>query len=395
MNLDREIDRWVDEGLISSEQAEAIRGRYADARTTERRGRLVQVLAALGAVVVGFGVILFFAANWSEIPRAARLAVLIATLLASYGAGYYVRELRGTHRTVGHALYLLGAILFGAGLFLVGQMYHVQAHDPLGFLVWAAAALATAFVVRSGPVAALAILAFGAWMFHEVYVLEDRDYSVVAYIPVLAALYGAALYGFGTWGARRLDSRRFGGPMRTFGYVLAVLGTFVFTFRDFVGELGDEVSKQPTVILTLLFAFAAGGVVVGALLITAQGRPTRVWEGVAVMAVPSLVLLTLFIPEASGNGFDDPGPIVYPLLFNLLVAALALGAVVVGYYNDEVWLVNAGIAFVAIDVIARYFDFFWGMLDRSIAFIGAGVLILALAFFLERQRSRLVERIQQ
>ena len=395
MNLSREIDRWVEDGVITAEQGEAIRSRYTGVEKTERRGRLVQVLAVVGAVAVGLGVILFFAANWSEIPRAGRLALLVVALLASYGGGYYLREVVGTRRGVGHALYLLGTMVFGAGLFLVGQMYHVQAHDPLAFLIWSAGALAIAFIARSAPIAALAILTFAAWIVHELYVLQDQDYTVVAYIPVVVALYGAALYGFGTWGARWLDERGFAGPMRALGYVLMVLGAFVFTFRDFVGELGDEVAEQPPVVLTLLFALAGAGAAGGALLAAAGRRATRLWEGLAVIAVPALVLLSVLVPEASGTDLGESSPIVYPLLFNLLVAALAVGAVLVGYYNDEVWLVNTGIAFIAIDVIARYFDFFWTMLDRSVAFIGAGVLILALAFFLERQRSRLVERIQQ
>ncbi len=75
--------------------------------------------------------------------------------------------------------------------------------------------------------------------------------------------------------------------------------------------------------------------------------------------------------------------------------AVALGALVAGYQNDEPWLVNAGVVFIGIDVVARYFDFFWRMMPRSLVFIGVGALILALAYALERQRSRLIERMEQ
>ena len=81
---------------------------------------------------------------------------------------------------------------------------------------------------------------------------------------------------------------------------------------------------------------------------------------------------------------------IYPILFNLLFAALALGTIVVGYVEDEGALVAAGVAAVGVDVMARYFDIFWDFLPRSIGFVGAGVLLLGLAWLLERQRSRLV-----
>ena len=83
---------------------------------------------------------------------------------------------------------------------------------------------------------------------------------------------------------------------------------------------------------------------------------------------------------------------LYALLFNLLLAAVALGTIYVGYMSDETWLVNFGVVIVAADLIARYFDVFWSALPRSLGMIGAGVLILGIAFVLERQRKQLLTR---
>ena len=72
--------------------------------------------------------------------------------------------------------------------------------------------------------------------------------------------------------------------------------------------------------------------------------------------------------------------------------ALALGVIYAGYLSDEAWLVNLGVVFVAIDLVARYFDVFWSALPRSLGLIGAGLLVLGIAYVLERQRKRLLER---
>jgi uncharacterized membrane protein len=159
--LARESEAWVAEGLVTAEQAAAIRARYAEPE--DARSRAASALAVVGAVAVGIGVIAFFAANWDVIPKAARLALLVVALCATYAAAYHLRERTGRLPRVGAALYLLGVILFGASLFLVGQMYNVEAHDPLALLVWALGAAAVAAVVRTPPLTWAAFLVFTAW----------------------------------------------------------------------------------------------------------------------------------------------------------------------------------------------------------------------------------------
>jgi uncharacterized membrane protein len=110
-------------------------------------------------------------------------------------------------------------------------------------------------------------------------------------------------------------------------------------------------------------------------------RRTRLFESGAVAVTAGALLLGTRVP-------------LTPVTFNLLLIALALGAVWVGFENDEEWLVNAGIALVAAEMIARFFDVFWHLLPRSAAFVVAGALVLAIAWALERQRSRLIARIR-
>jgi uncharacterized membrane protein len=381
--LTQRLRTWVEAGLISKEQAEAIRRHEERVGQGERRGLAVQTLAYVGAIVAGLGVILFFAANWDAIPRPTRVAALLATIAAAYGLGYVLRFARGTRPAVGEALLLLGTIAFGASLFLVGQMYHVQAHDPFAFLLWAGAALPTAAVVRSRWIAALGLVTLSAWLIHESVELARGD--AAGYVPALLALYGAALYGFGT-ALRRWLGTTFEGPMRALGAMLLPAGVFVFTFQGFIEELAgrEPLSGRVELGLGALTALALASAVALAL---DRARSTGPWEALAVAASVSLV----FVSVLFSSGED---PLVLPLAANLVLAVLALGAILVGYANDETWLVNLGIALVGIDVFARYFDLFWDILPRSFVFLGAGVLLLALAWLLERQRGRLLARME-
>ena len=138
-----------------------------------------------------------------------RLALLTAAVAGSYAAGFHLRERTGSRPRVGEALYLLGVLLFGASLFLVGQMYNVEAHDPLALLLWAGGATATALVVRSRAIAAAAVLIFTSWVGFEFgLALDDGGYSFAAF-PVVAVFYGGALYGLATTAQERVREHWF------------------------------------------------------------------------------------------------------------------------------------------------------------------------------------------
>jgi len=378
--LQKELPNWVDGGLVTADQADALSSGYSiRAGADRRRSRAVQAIAVIGAIAAGLGMILFFAANWDAISRPARVLVLLAALVGSYAAGWLTLERRPL---VGRALLLLGAIAFGAGIFLVGQMYHVQAHDPLAFALWSAGVAPLAWILRSRSLATLTLLTLGSWIVYEaVDLLQDDDTAVLA-VPLALMLYGAALYGFGTAAGARV--RWASGPMRGAGYAVATAGTFVLTFGDLHHEVdGEEIGGGMTRIVVVLAIVALVG---GASLLVTRGRASATWELLALLAVAVLGVVTALAP---------PAPLASTVLFNLLLIAVALGAVVVGYLRDELWLATSGLAVVTIDVFARFVDLSWGLLSRSTAFLGAGLLLIGLAFALERSRAKLAARMVQ
>ena len=387
--LSRESEAWVAEGIVSAEQAAAIRSRYADVRE-ERRGSATTALAVIGAIAVGFGVIGFIAANWEGMSHAARLTLLTVAVAGSYASAYHLRDRTGSRPRVGEALYLVGVLLFGASLFLVGQMYHVQAHDPLALLLWAVGAVATALVVRSRAIAATSVLIFTAWVGFEFgLALDDGDTGFAAF-PAVAVFYGGALYGFATAAQERIREHWFassGFPEsgRGIGLPIAAAGLFVFTFSEATEELGQAGEGLSDVTLALFvllaaLAFAAAGA------LALCRRPSGRYEGGMLAAV-----LVVMLAASLAGGDGD----VYAVVFNLLFAAVALGVIYAGYLSDEPWLVNLGVVLVAVDLVARYFDVFWSALPRSLGMIGAGLLVLGIAWALERQRKRLLERMAE
>jgi uncharacterized membrane protein len=385
--LHRESDAWVVEGIVTPEQAATIRSRYADAQE-QRRGSATTALAVIGGVAIGVGVLAFVAANWDGMSHGARLALLTLTVASVYAGGYQLRDRAGTAPRVGEALYLLGVIAFGASIFLVGQMYNVQAHDPLGLLLWAGGATATALVVRSRAIAVTAVLVFTAWIGFEFgLALDDAGGDSFAAFPAVAVLYGGALYALATMAQERIQEHWFarsGFPeaARGVGLPLAALGLFVFTFPSAAEELVRAGEALEGGLLAAFLGLAAIGLVAAGLL-TAGRRPSARYEGGALLVAVTTMVIPLF---AGGDGD------LYAILFNVLFATVALGVIYAGYLSAETWLVNLGVLLVAVDLVGRYFDVFWSALPRSLGLIGGGLLVLGIAYVLERQRKRLLRR---
>ena len=115
------------------------------------------------------------------------------------------------------------------------------------------------------------------------------------------------------------------------------------------------------------------------------------WLADAREAVAALVILAaavLVVNVAIGRDM------FYPILFNALLFLGILGLLFSGYLRGRESLINIGLAFFILDVITRYFEFGWTLLDRSLVFIVAGAVLLAGGFLLERGRRHVFRRMR-
>jgi hypothetical protein len=158
----------------------------------------------------------------------------------------------------------------------------------------------------------------------------------------------------------------------------------VLTFR-FLHEGSIERAAAPGVVKFLLWSFGVAAFLgAAALLLRTRTRLTSLPEAVALVAICALALLSVYAGENSAA--------VWALLFNGALAVLALGAILVGLVNDEVWLANAGVVWVAIDLVARFLDPEWSMLARATVFLIVGGVVLAGSLALERRLALLALR---
>ena len=172
--LDTESPGWVADGLISEEQRQKLLARYP----TEAPA--LGLLPLLGSLLVGLSGLSVVAANWQALPTALRLALLLGSLLGSYGAGNYF--LRRGNADLGHGLIGLGLILFGASIILTSQLYQLVGYDASGLLAWVVAGTALSYVYGSRLLVLLTVLIGAAVQTYCVESLGSFSYATAVLV---------------------------------------------------------------------------------------------------------------------------------------------------------------------------------------------------------------------
>ncbi len=409
--LKQQIEIWRLDGTIDDHQAEQLWRRYPVAAATDW-SRLL--FTGLGVVIFGLGIMLFLAYNWQGMHRFTKLAFIAVTLLTAHGLGCWYSAGQRQPR-LAESMHLLGTMLFGAGIWLVAQIYHIDEHYPNAYLIWSLAALSLAWAIPSLAHGLLTLMLVFLWSWFEVFDFHHANHwapwlVAVGVIPlawqrrspvllffslgVLTTLYAFALlrvnddivftvllltacgYLALSWLVVASDFADSAGVFRSVGYAVYLLLVFIAGFSDLDGKLFKDLPDNPLAwlywSLPLAFAVISWSVLLlrsRHLLSSVMGR----LEAGLIVATTGMVALSSL--SASGLPFSGG-------LFNLIF--LTHGVLFVLRGNQQLhWQQTAlGGLMLAVLIFARFMDLFDSLLLRSLAFvlIGAGLFVMGQLF---------------
>jgi uncharacterized membrane protein len=133
----------------------------------------------VGGLLIAAAFLAFVAANWTEIARILRFAILLTGIAVAYGVG--AGFARAGRPVLADLAAGVGSIVFGAAIALVGQMYHLGDDFAAGMLLWAAGALAAAALTGSRGALAVALVAGSIWTGERVF--EAADVPHLPFVP--------------------------------------------------------------------------------------------------------------------------------------------------------------------------------------------------------------------
>ena len=158
------LDRWVEAGALDPAAAAAIRA-YEAEHEAEQGLRWPVVLAwVFGTVLISAGVLLYVSSHWDKISPGLRFGSVLGMVAVYHLFGTLLAE---RYPGFGSALHMVGTIATGAGIFLAGQIFHLQEHWPGGIMLWAVAAWLAWLVLGDWLQLALAALLTPAWLASE------------------------------------------------------------------------------------------------------------------------------------------------------------------------------------------------------------------------------------
>lgn len=343
-----DLDRWQAAGWVTPAGADAIRGDLASRRSGIG---LAGVLATLAAVLVGFAVMSFVAANWQAMPKLVRLAVIFAGLWASFGAAAWLRSRQ--HPYFADGALLAGVAIYGAGIMLIAQMYHMDGHPPDAVWLWAVGAVAAGLLTRSNPVLAASLVLFCLWSLMETIGWGRLNRIHWAFLPAWAIV--AAGFAMTRWkpGLHLV-------AIALSGWIIE-LPYLVDNGRGFSGHT-----------LVTLFGAALAGASVGFGVVIDRWRrisSTLLAYGFAIAYTGAFGLQ--FVADRSGD-------------LTLLLGALVLLAIVAvlawAWRTDNravLWLAYSGFS---VEIFALYLKKIGSLLGTSAFFLITGLMVAGLAY---------------
>ena len=429
--LAEQLPAWEREGIVTTDGARKLRERYA----AEPQGGLAQmVVGAVGALLIGTGLIAVLAYNWDDFPRWVRLVLALGPLAVTQAVSWWVLQKDETAKPwQREAVALVQTLAVGAALALVSQIYNLPGKWTDLVFWWCVVSVPLAWVLRSQAVAIAYLIGIALWTVTQA--SERANYlgaigiaDVRLWFPVLLAgilpLWpGPELRDRPAPGSRLvLAASTLIGLLAVAAYATVRPAHMFPSFSGFPwlgmlsaaavllfpldrGGIAEPLSRKPQVLL------GGGALVVMALIFTFEDPARDLVKGVgfalplgwcwllllvvagfailafrqgrfAVLAVAALALVPVVAAPLSA---DDTSGWPVAITYSLVLLATAIALIALEFLGRQ-GAARIGAALIALLVILRMADADVSLLVKGLAFIVIGSGFLAFNTYITRRR---------
>src|SRR5947207_15043772 len=430
-----ELTELVAGGVLSSENAEALRQHYAATDSGEPR-RIGFVLSAiLGSLLVGGGIILLVAHNWDFLTRPVRCAIAFTPLVLSQVLAIFVLLRRNESAPWRECAAILNVAAIGTAIALVSQTYQIQGDFARFLLGWMLLALPIVYLFQTSVGLSAWFVGATVWVVSskhgDFFGAHPNDLwawpLLFAGLPAFVMLLRQNRNGHGTllattalaiacafslgqtddigaqsfwrcsfaayWslvylvGVVSFDDRR---PTRFHPFVaiacIGILSMAVFlSFQDqwLNRQWQNAVGFVPRHYPDLLAAGIQFGWITAALLLAGYALWKKRESNLAPVALTPIVLIAWLIAKQTGDG------LIPFLCLNFFLLALGVYTLLRGIRIGRVFEANLGMVVIAVLATARFFDSDVEFVVRGLAFIliGLGFLVTNLIVFKRKARA--------
>ncbi|WP_445246460.1 DUF2157 domain-containing protein [Microcoleus sp. OTE_8_concoct_300] len=447
---------WQAEGLIDTSFYQQLSERYQfNTLETASRNRFLTILMSLGGILLGIGVITFVAANWQVWSREVRVALLLSLFVAVNAAGFYLWRIppsprknshpnmpatKGRNKLLGEGLLLLGALILGANMALMAQMFHIGGSSYGLFLAWGIGVLGMAYSLRLTSLGVLSALLIGlgywlavldwsskvefSWL--DVLVRQMPIAASIMFVPlaywcrsraifaigaivlifslqasivqglsessgaaIFCALPPALLWGYDDAIWPKVHSRLFQAIARSLALLFLAGLFYVLSFHWCWQNLPQPGPTKPDWLLLANVAVLGGFTVFEWLRLgrLELRRPKQKGVDLTTSAIGILILASALIPLFHLN--FTPIPQLATFLFNVLSFLLAVGLIREGLALGNRQIFWGGMVLITLQIISRLFEYNTELLLKSFVFVLCGIGVIAAGLWFERHFAKM------
>lgn len=396
----KELPELVENNVISAETARAIEHYYA---TRKAQGNnLLIIFGALGAILVGLGIILIFAHNWDDFSTGTKTFLALFPLIVSQAfTGYSIlKDKSSLWKDVS------GTLLFfctGASIALISQVYNIPGDESSYILTWTLVCFPLMYLLKSNTLAILHLV------FSTFYAIGTGYFN-----PNQPWMYLVLMAGFVPFYLRLLKEDPEGYGSYIFNWLVPL--SLIISLGAFISGADEFGFAIYIAFLCLLYTIGKlpffGGIRQGwngclqlgrtgisVLLLATSFR--WFWKATASADLPEiefiLVWAVFFITALyfayaglkKGIRFDwyQYVLIIFPVLCligrvndhvptilnNALVLCLGIAAIREGSKRFDFSVLNFGLIIISALIISRFFDTNMSFAIRGLLFIAVGV----------------------
>ncbi|PIC82587.1 DUF2157 domain-containing protein [Sporosarcina sp. P1] len=311
----------------------------------------VRILLAFGAILVGIGILSFIAGNWAGLTPFFKFGLIVVGMILAYIAGY---KLESNYERTSRSMYYIGAAIFGAGIFLIGQSFHLQHTVYTDFLLWGIGILPLAYYLKDQLLAVFASAFFIIYSFSAF-----SAYEVGSFGPFWLLLLIPLLF----W----MNETRFGRKSSLFVMNVLLSAAFIVNMLEFF-HIEEWISVLIVFVLGVLLALAP----------FQHYRTESSWTGSVLFGITGIMLTFPFI--WNDLRFGDAVPYIFTAVFIILLIYLLK--------KDSLPAI-----LITCALIYRYYtDITYDFMPKSLFFIVGGLLLIGFGFWFEKSRRETVKR---
>lgn len=244
------------------------------------------------------------------------------------------------------------------------------------------------------------------WMIQAASWAKDKNTNLAVLFLGLVFIF-IIFYLLGAIHKKRLNFKRA-------GLVYKMLGLFSITILLFIASSKSGLEFLNTITQGSLF-FHSWKLLIAILIIISifiacfyisfRNEYTYFSENLAILILAIVPFVISFLPEqiiflSNASYYTSSAEltalgILWAVIFNVLAFFELLGIIFLGYKEHDTHFINIAVFLFFIFILIKYFDWFFSFMDKSVFFIGAGILLFVIGWFMEKGRKYVLAEMEK